>query len=802
MWIRGWLENMNDFAQANAWATALTGQPETAVFNWRFIHDKDKATAAIKRRGTLAQMWAEACNWNAAGYGIFATVNEMDGTGYSEQGQPLQGESGDKLTNVRMIRAHVVDLDNLSAMQNLQRAAQHNPAPQFAVQTSPGKAHVYWVSHYPANLETYRTLQRKLRQFFDGDKAVIDATRVLRVPGFLHQKGAPHLVTCYSLPGYGYTTSADMLAISLAHVNAVDDYAGRHKLGEPELAAPGPEWLWYALDSMPVDGMSHPDFISFTAAWKQAGWNVADHDEMRTRWLAWCDRFGTESKGVDYNLKHWNSIEDTEIGWKSLLFRNPNLNAQFMFRGAEYSPPAVAVQTAPAAPLAQPGPSPIPTQDTGEELGGLLLAEDCAEYFKGCTFVTQFGEILDPKGQMLGPGQFNGKYGGPRFVINHTGAPSDEPWKAATRSIFWRIPTVDYLRFLPHEPTGEIIKDELGRTGVNTYRPAIIRTLAGDPAPFFHHLSLMFPVESDRKILLDFIAHNAQYPGHKIPWAPLLQSTEGAGKGIFKSLFRHIVGSAYFHSPNAQELVESGSKFNAWMRGKLFILVDEIKTDERRDMIETLKPMISETEIEIQAKGHDQRKEDNYSNWAFFSNYKDAVPINQNSRRFAIFYSSIQSKADLKDRDMNDHYFDWLHNWFNQRDGAAILAHYFKNEYQIERGSIPMVAPATSSYAEAIRQGRTANERIILDAIDAGLSGFKAGWISTGAAMKQIRTHGGRIGSMSGVERIIEGLGFHMIGRAPNAFFQESQDGVPVLFHLDKTARLEDYAPQQSYGAF
>lgn len=783
---------MSDYAQASAWVNALGAD----VINWRFIHDQDKARPAIKRRGTLAHVWQEACQWNAAGYGIFACINEMDGAGYAPDGQPIRGESGDTGEHVTRIRAHVVDLDNLSAMENLQRAAAFQPAPAFAVQTSPGKAHIYWPVQYPANLEIYRTLQRKLRQFFDGDKAVIDATRVLRVPGFYHLKGAPHLVTCYALPGYGVPVSLDALTISLAHVNAVDTGGGRHPLGTPDLAAPSAEWVRYALESMPVDGMSHPDFISFTAAWKQAAWNVIDAEEARQLWLQWCERFGNESKGIDYNLKHWNSITDTELGWKSLLRQNPNLNAQFMFRGATYQPPAAS-----AAPAPVPDVSPIPTgaAASADEFGPLLLAEDCMEYFKACTFVTRFAAILDPKGQLLSPGQFNGVYGGPRFVINNTGAPVDEPWKAATRSIFWRIPTVDYLRFLPHEPPGKIITDELDRTGVNMYRPARIAMQSGDPSPFLHHLSLILPLESDRKSLLDFIAHNAKFTGHKIPWAPVIQSAEGAGKGIFKQLFRHLVGSAYFHSPNAKELTESGQRFNEWMRHKLFILVDEIRTDERRDMIEVLKPWITEKEIEVQGKGDNQEKEDNYSNWAFFTNYKDAVPINQNSRRFAVYYSAIQSAEDLAARGMDDAYFNWLHDWLESRSGLAIITNWLVNDYPIQRGSLPNRAPQTSSHVEAVKHGRTASERAILDAIDSKQTGFRGGWISSSAAVQYLQANGMRTISVIGAERIIEGLGYHCIGRANRTFFGEGGNAFPNLYNRDRTAHMDDYGSAQGY---
>lgn len=784
---------MSDFNLAQAWVQALGG----GVFNWRFIHDRDKATPAIKRRGTLEQVWQEACQWNAAGYGIFATVNEMDGAGYDAGGRPIAGAHGDTLEHVKAIRAHVVDLDNLNAMANLQHATAHDPAPWFVVQTSPNKAHVYW----PVVLGTvddYRPLQRKLRQWFDGDKAVIDATRVLRVPGFLHQKGAPHLVTCYALPGYGQPILQHTLALSLAHVNAPEDSGGRHPLGDGELAGPSWEWVLYGLETMPVDGMSHPDFISFTAAYKQAGWTLADPETLKQHWLKWCEKFGAASKGIEYNLKHWDSINDTEVGWKSLLRQNPNLNGAFMFHGSQHVPVVSSVPSVPSVPQAQISPIPTQPQHSGSDL---MLAEDYAQYFKGCTFITRYGVILDAKGQMLGPTQFNGTYGGPRFVIapNNT-APTDEPWKAATRSFFWTVPKVDYLRFLPHKEPGMIVTDELGRTGVNTYRPANIIRTPGDPSPFLNHLGLLLPNQNDQRIMLDFIAHNAKYPGHKIPWAPLLQSTEGAGKGIFKALFRYLVGSSYFHSPSAKELTEGGAKFNAWMRGKLFLLVDEIRTDERRDMIEVLKPWITEAEIEIQAKGHDQEKEDNYSNWAFFSNYKDAIPINDNSRRFAVFYSTIQSKSDLLERGMDDAYFSWLHNWFDHQGGNAILAHWFANEYALERGAIPMRAPQTSSHGEAIRQGRTPMERAILDAVDADLPGFRAGWIGTFAAEKHLKASGVRVYSMAALERTIEAMGYHLIGRAEKGYFQEEITTRPMLYNTNKNANPNDYGLAQGYG--
>src|ERR1041385_7655604 len=97
-----------------------------------------------------------------------------------------------------------------------------------------------------------------------------------------------------------------------------------------------------------------------------------------------------------------------------------------------------------------------------------------------------------------------------------------------------------------------------------------------------------------------YLAHCVQRPGIKAKWAPLIQSTEGAGKGLIARVMTHAVGRAYTHSVNARELGEGGGKFNGWMEGKLLIIADEIRVDDRRDMIEVLKPMITDETIEIQ----------------------------------------------------------------------------------------------------------------------------------------------------------------------------------------------------------
>lgn len=785
---------VHSFELATAYIATLTGTDgANTVVEFRCIHDTMKDVPAHHFSGTLTSVWPTLNAYQQRGYGVFINISELDG-------------QGRELANIRAIRCHVVDLDALDAQQQYEAATRFNPQPTFAVQSSEGRYHVYWVilPHYSGN-ERYSLIQRRLRQLFNGDKSVIDPTRVLRLPGsYNFKREQPFAVTCWGISGQ--PVAVETLETVLAHVNVIDGGVGeRHDLGEPSLAAPSLDWLRHALQLVDPNQLDRGEWIALTSAVKQAGWTLTSPETLYGLWSEWCARY--TGNDIGENAKQWNSIRNTELGWPSLVKRVPSLQAAVSFGGLDRSAqvavtpepaPGLVVPPTTAIPGATPPmPEPPPLDCSGE----FLTHIEQQEWFKGCTFVVKLGQILAPDGRFHNASQFNGAYGGKRFIINGAGKDTDEAWKAALRSTLYQIPKVDHVRFLPHEPHGQIVRDDLGRKGVNMYKPAEVELIDGDPAPFLNHLKVLIPNDDDRRILIEFLAHNVRFPGYKIPWAPVIQSVEGAGKGVMKYLVTHAFGKIYVHFPNAKELTNSGSQFNAWMRNKLFILADEIKVDDRRDLIEVLKPMISETLIEVQSKGVDQELEDNYANWCFFTNYKDAVPVSKNGRRYAIFFSPLQTEGDLLAAGMDEGYFNILYGWL-KAGGAAIVTNWLRN-YPIERGAIAMRAPKTSSWDEAVKIGRSPIERVIVEAIEQGIPGFRGGWISAYSAAKRIKELGAVRGNVSPhiVAQIVEGMGYVISGRSPRAFFGESGgDNVMAdLFHFAAPGDVSQFGKLQGW---
>ena len=60
------------------------------------------------------------------------------------------------------------------------------------VETSPGKFHCYWFTR-GMDLERFTPLQKEFAAVLGSDPSINDLPRIMRVPGFVHRKGAPFL---------------------------------------------------------------------------------------------------------------------------------------------------------------------------------------------------------------------------------------------------------------------------------------------------------------------------------------------------------------------------------------------------------------------------------------------------------------------------------------------------------------------------------------------------------------------------------------------------------------------------------
>jgi len=369
-----------------------------------------------------------------------------------------------------------------------------------------------------------------------------------------------------------------------------------------------------------------------------------------------------------------------------------------------------------------------------------LGATQQIEYFKGCTYIQDQHRIFTPSGTLLKSEQFNATYGGYCFQLDDGGEKTTrKAWEAFTESQIIRYPKAETMCFRPESPPGELVKEE-SRVLVNTYVPIETPRKPGDVSPFLTHLAKLLPHQSDRDIVLAYMAACVQHAGVKFQWAPLIQGAEGNGKTLLTRCVAFAVGNRYTHMPPAHEISE---KFNEWLFYKLFIGIEDVYVQEhKREVIEILKPMITNDRLAMRAMLQGQIMGDNRANFMLNSNHKDGIRKTRNDRRFAVFYTQQQNADDIARDGMGGDYFPNLYRWL-KTDGYAIVADHLAS-YAIPDDLNPATqchrAPDTTSTDEAITASMGGIEQEIQEAIEEDRPGFAGGWVSSVAVERLLQS--------------------------------------------------------------
>ena len=134
--------------------------------DWYRIHESSKSGAVKIDR-------SQAEKWNKNGWGIFHTVNEFQG--------PRRKDC------LRQINSWAIDIDGGDKEQHIHKIWNAPILPSLVVETKSG-FHVYWNAK-DANAQTYEAIvMDRLIHYCGADERAKDMARLLRVPGYYHQK--------------------------------------------------------------------------------------------------------------------------------------------------------------------------------------------------------------------------------------------------------------------------------------------------------------------------------------------------------------------------------------------------------------------------------------------------------------------------------------------------------------------------------------------------------------------------------------------------------------------------------------
>jgi len=128
-----------------------------------------------------------------------------------------------------------------------------------------------------------------------------------------------------------------------------------------------------------------------------------------------------------------------------------------------------------------------------------------------------------------------------------------------------------------------------------------------------------------------------QKPTEKLPTAIILQGRQGSGKGRFKSL---ILDNIF--AENCQEINQTHleSSFNEYLLGKQIIMANEVMHNENRQTLpNVLKNLVTDDTITISRKFRKEIVGRNFTHWIFCTNSDNPIKIDQDDRRYSVFYS-------------------------------------------------------------------------------------------------------------------------------------------------------------------
>jgi hypothetical protein len=244
----------------------------------------------------------------------------------------------------------------------------------------------------------------------------------------------------------------------------------------------------------------------------------------------------------------------------------------------------------------------------------------------------------------------------------------------------YRLPTVVDTMFFPRaskffEYEGKRMMNSFSAKGV---RPVDVIDSVGQAGVdlFMAHVRFTLESEVERELLINWMAYIYQNQGKRVGWAMLLQGAQGSGKSYFGNVFEMLMGT----NVKSLDTQAISGRFTGWATGSLVTVVEEIRIagTNKYEILDKLKPIISNATIQIEEKGRDHRTVPNFTSYFLLTNHKDAVPLQDGDRRYCALFSRVQSEEQLFDelggQDAARVYFDTLFD--SARANAGSIARF------------------------------------------------------------------------------------------------------------------------------
>ena len=258
-----------------------------------------------------------------------------------------------------------------------------------------------------------------------------------------------------------------------------------------------------------------------------------------------------------------------------------------------------------------------------------------------------------------------------------------------------------------------------GLDWVNSYKPQLVpksdpnwRSSSCWQIVENHYMRLFESTEISRK-LLQWMAFNVQCTGQKVLWAPIICGIQGDGKSSIANILSVAMGSR-----NVKEIGtgDINSGFNDWAEGAAVVAMEElrVKGHNRHDVMNALKPVISNPRVSVNRKGIGRYDSQNVTNYIAFTNYEDALVLDENDRRWQAFFTNYSKRERLL-ADFDAAYWDAFHDAY--RLNAEVIRGWLM-EYDISDFDPTMPPSFPNGNQRMIEASRSEVEAAMLEELE------------------------------------------------------------------------------------
>jgi hypothetical protein len=185
------------------------------------------------------------------------------------------------------------------------------------------------------------------------------------------------------------------------------------------------------------------------------------------------------------------------------------------------------------------------------------------------------------------------------------------------------------------------------------------------------HFAHLFTIERDRELFMDWLAYVVQNPGNRPNWAVMMQGTEQDGKTFFGMMMGAVLGGSNITVVDPKSLE---AEFNGFAEGHQLAFIEEVKLHghNRYDVLNRIKPLITNQIIPIRRMRTDSYLIPNKTAYLLATNFRDALPLNDNDSRYFILFSRFQTKVALRAfKAENPNYYRNLYRAIEESPGAV-----------------------------------------------------------------------------------------------------------------------------------